>query len=144
VAAASNISLAVAALSLSEVQLLTQAMRAAGKQGTVTAAPVATFEPRQAIVPTPTFTPRQVIHPTPTYLPRPVLHLTPRIEMRAIEADRVACDPVVVHEASAEQPAQPPWKKFPWQIPPPPAPKVKLACYHPDITSKGMLLDFFI
>jgi hypothetical protein len=145
---ATSVDVIVAAIQLSEIQSLIKAIRAADVQSAAFAASSSNRCPSacRPSVPAARFEPRPVIHPTPRYLPRPVIHPTPRIEKSIVERDR-HCTPVaptVVVQAPTELPLQPPWKTVPWQTPPPPAPKVKLACYHPDKIHRGMLLDFFI
>lgn len=136
----------MAALQLKEVQLLRAAMRAADQQGQSASplGPIPSPQPRQVIHPTPRYEPREVIHPTPRYEPRPVIHPTPRYEARALACPCDVPREVIVSKPPCELPIEPPWKKLPWQFPPPPAPQVKLARYHPDIPAKGALLDFFI
>ena len=146
---ASSIDVIVAALDLKEVQLLVRAMRnadaqAARSRGGLSQQPAATtLSPTE---PAARFEPRPVIHPTPRYEPRPVIHPKPRIEPCELNqcCRPPAPPPIVVEKVPAELPLQPPWKTLPWENPPQPAPKVKLACYHPDIIRKGLLLDSFI
>lgn len=139
-----SVDLIVATLQLREVQLLRAAMRAAdqqGKPGTL-AGPSPSPEPRVHIHPEPRYEPRVVIHPTPRYEPRPVIHPKPRIEACACTCSPPP--PVVVRQEPGELPLKAPWQTPAWAIPPQPAPKVKLARYHPDIPAKGVLLDYFI
>ena len=138
----------VAALQLKEVQLLRAAMRAAdeqGKHGSLPFAPASSPEPRPHIHPELRYEPRLVIHPTPRYEPRPVIHPTPRIESERLSCPcDAACREVIVSKVPQESPLKAPWQTVPWAIPPQPAPKVKLARYHPDFPAKGVLLDYFI
>lgn len=141
---ASSIDLLVAVSGLIEVQSVVRAMRAANAaQGPGLLALDPRIEPRPVIHPEPRYDPRPVIHPEPRYEARPVYHPEPRNEPRACGC--VEPQPqVVVRKADAEQPLEAPWKSVPWKIAPPPAPKVKLAPPHPDISHKGLMLDFFI
>lgn len=131
-------------MGLIEVQDVIGAIRAADAESKALAlGREPRIEPRQVIHPEPRYEPRPVIHPTPRYEARPIYHPRPRFEPQACEG--VNSSPVlVVHKADCEQPMQPPWKTVPWKNPPPPAPKVKLICPHPDISDKGLMLDYFI
>jgi hypothetical protein len=137
----------VAAFQLKEVQLLRAAIQAADQQSkssSMLPGPVPSPQPREVIHLTPRYAPREVIHPTPRYEPRQVIHPTPRYEQRALACPCDGPREVIVSKPPNELPIEPPWKKLPWQFPPAPAPKVKLARYHPDTPAKGVLLDFFI
>ena len=102
------------------------------------------IEPRRVIHPEPRYEPRPVIHPMSRYEARPVFHPTPRFEPTATCGCENKSPDVVVLKSDCEQPLEPPWKTVPWKNPPPAAPKVKLAPPHPDISHKGLMLDFFI
>ena len=143
---ASSIDLLVAVSGLIEVQDVVRAMRAVdAAKGSGVLGLNAQIEPRQVIHPEPRYEPRPVIHPEPRYEPRPVYHPEPRIEPRELACGCCEAPPqIVVKKADAEQPLEAPWKWVPWKNPLPPAPKVKLAPPHPDISHKGLLLDFFI
>jgi hypothetical protein len=140
-------SLIVATLGLKEVQSVIGAIRAADAESYKNSLPFSiapTPPPREVIHLDPRYEPRRVIHLYPLYAPRQIIHLSPRIE------DENPCctcqsgaNPVVVHDVPEELPLQPPWKTLPWENPAPPAPKVKLTLYHPDIIHKGFLLDYF-
>lgn len=142
---AADVGLIVAALDLNLVRLVRGAM-APNPNGTPVAfiGPAPTnprFEQRPVVHPTPRFEPRPVVHPTPRFEPRPVIHPRPRVEPLP-----AVCEPP--HEPEmpvrSKSPLEPPWKLLPWETPPQPAPKVKLAIYRPDVVSKGSLIDFFI
>lgn len=141
----SNAALLAAVLDLSSVQSVVQAMRAVNQAGNTNPILTLTPEPRPIIHPEPRYERRPVIHPTARYLPRPVIHPEPRVEQKLLACHCTPpAEPVVVEKVASETPVQPPWKSLPWKIPAQPAPKVKVARYHPDIIHKGTLLDFFI
>jgi hypothetical protein len=142
---AADVGLIVAALDLNLVRLLRGAM-APNPHGK----PVAFIGPaptsarlltRPRIEPTPRFEPRPVVHPTPRFEPRPVIHPRPRVEPTP-----AICEPPHDPEmpVRSKSPIEPPWRVLPWETPPQPTPKVKLAIYRPDVVSKGSLIDFFI
>jgi len=144
----------VAALGLSEVRSVIGAIRRADLRGAELAGsaavadasrPATTREPAAQFA---RFEPRRVVHPAPRYEPRPVYHPTPRLEAKLLDARDTApaCEPVVVvvEKDPAALPLQPPWKTVPWENLPQTSPKVKVARYRPDISPKGILLDFFI
>lgn len=142
----------VAALGLSEVRSVIGAIRAADRRGAELAASAAVADasrPATTVEPEVRFEPRRVVHPEPRYEPRPVFHPTPRLEQRIADArTRPALPPeqvvVVVEKDPDVLPFQPPWKSLPWENLPQTPRKIKVARYRPDITPKGMLLDFFI
>lgn len=143
---ASSVELLVAISGLMEVRDVIGAIRAADAETqALLHGHGARIEPRRVIHPEPRYEPRPVIHPTPRYEARPVYHPTPRFE-----PDQTCCQcgsgmpVIVVQKAECEQPLEPPWKTVPWKNPPPPAPKVKLTPPHPDISHKGLMLDFFL
>jgi hypothetical protein len=142
---ASSVELLVAISGLMEVQDVIGAIRAADAETkALFAGHGPLIEARRVIHPEPRYEPRPVIHPTPRYEARPIYHPTPRIEPSQ-ECGCANSPPVtVVQKAECEQPMEPPWKTVPWKNPPPPAPMVKLTPPHPDISHKGLMLDFFL
>jgi len=138
---AGSVAMIVASLDLELVRLLRGAMAGGG------------VGPGRGIWPTPAIEPRVRYHPTPRIEPRPVIHPTPRIEPRLVyrphRIEPPAC-PAISTSADA-QPThtthlqiQPPWKILPWQNPPPPAPKLKIAFKQPDVLAKGTIFDVFV
>jgi len=142
----SNVALLAAVLDLSEVQSVVRAMRTVDQPGKNNPVLSLNPEPRPVIQPEPRYEPRRVIHPTPRYERRPIIHPEPRIEQKLNDCsgDGSSRPVVVVKAAEAESPLQPPWKTVPWKSPLQPAPKVKVACYHPDIIRRGTLLDLLV
>jgi hypothetical protein len=144
---ASSFDLVVAAVQLSGIDSLIKAMRAVDARGRHFGCERCCHEEPPAVTQSPTnpaarFEPREVIHPTPRYEPRRVIHPRPRIE--PCNPHRCCVSPLVVTKPPEELPLQPPWKTVPWEIPPQPVKVIKLACYRPDTTAKGTLLDSFI
>jgi len=139
VALDANFELLFAALDLSLVKLLRDAIRTteiAGAKENGPLHPQVDILDRQRLHPTPYYAPRPVIHPMPRYEARPVIHPTPRVE----PAPPIPCPPEPCPRAS-KSPFVPPWKVLPWQNPPQPALKVKLIKLKPDIVRTGSLLD---
>lgn len=139
-------SLIVAASDLRVVQLLTSGMTAvnAGRGGVV--GPLGNItggqiRPRPQVHPTPHFNPRPVVDPTPRFEPRPVMHVQPRL----VEKPVPTAAPIEPEKpCRLKSPLDPPWKIHPCEIPPQPAPKVKLHILRPDIIHKGSLIDFYM
>lgn len=139
----SSINLIVAAMDLSLVRLVRDAMRTADNSaaGVASTHPAACdrFESRN-LHPTPVYEPRRVLHPTPRYEPRPVLHPTPRVECPPVDRES-DCEP---KPQAKTNPIQPPWKVMPWQNPPELPPVIKIVLKNPDVHRSGRLIDCFI
>ena len=142
----SSINLIVATLDLQLVRLLRQSMAGAptldGGGARRHIHPQPTIEPRPVHEPAPRIEPRKTIEPTPRFAPRPTVFVD--VPPSSVPA---TTPPVVCETSQTEKtvsPLQPPWKTVPWEQPIPPAPKVKVVQYRPDIISKGSLIDFFI
>jgi len=141
----------VAALGLNEVRSVIGAIHRADQRGAELAAAADFADASRAATtrePLDRFEPRPVVHPEPRYERRPVIHPEPRFETRPGDVRCHLPPPeqivVVVEKDPAALPLQPPWKTLPWENLPQTSPKIKVARYLPDISHKGMLLDFFI
>lgn len=141
----SEASLIVAAMDLSLVRTLRQAIRTAdlsqaayNQQRT---GPAAIYEPRQHIHPEPLYEPRPHIYPSPRYEARPIIHVHPRVEQQALDCPLKTPAPAA---SKPENPTQPPWKVLPWENPLQPCQPIKVHPHHTDLTHKGMMLDLFV
>jgi hypothetical protein len=138
----SSVGLIVAQLDLQLVQLLRGAMAPKVPPGGVGCPAGVRFNPRRVIDPTPRIEPRKVHEPEPRFEPRKVHEPEPRF----VPPPPAPCEPWSCDAPRKSPcPIEPPWKKLPWHVPPPPpAIEVKQIRYQPDIPHKGSLIDFFI
>jgi hypothetical protein len=90
------------------------------------------IEHRPRIEPAPRFEPRPVHRPAPRVMPAPP----------APAADPHAPCPQAPRRC-AGSPLLPPWKTMPWEKPADPPPPIKIIIHRPDITTRGMLIDFY-
>lgn len=141
-----SVSLLVAALDLSVVRSIRDAIRttalaAGGRPGPLgTIQNPVTLAPRKVIEPTPHIEPRKVIDPTPRIEPRRVIHPAARYEV----LPPIVIQPVIEeHPSHPVQPLPPPWKMPIWEMPLPPRPVIKVHMHRPDIQNKGSLIDVF-
>lgn len=141
-----SVNLLVAALDLSVVRSIRDAIRTAdlsaggrpGPLGTIQKA--VTIAPRQVIHPEPRIEPRKVIHAEPRIEPRRVIHPTPRYE---VLPPIQVCAEQTEHVPNLGSPLPPPWKQPIWETPLPVKPVIKLVVHRPDIHNKGSLIDVF-
>jgi hypothetical protein len=147
----SQASLIVAAADLNLVRLVVGAIRTADLSSAAhngPAAEPAAVLPRQHIQPPPVIEPRRHIHPPAVIEPPAVYHSPPRIESAPEAATaRLAapCSRGPDEPAAAKPVFQPPWDVHLWprhhHVP---VNHFKPVCPHPDILTKGMLIDLFI
>lgn len=139
-----NVDLIVAAMDLSLVRMLRDAMRTADlASGRPLGRPSARILPRPVIHPEPRFEPRPVIHPTPRIEPR-LVYRPKKIEPQPIPVCPAPPQPLPAEPIHHKAPIEPPWKVLPWQTPAPAPLKLKIIQKQPDVSNKGTVLDVFI
>ena len=140
-------SLLAASLDLQLVRLVRDAMATPEGVGHPASglgpAPVA-IERRFRVAPEPEVLPRQRIEPEPRIEPREVIRPADRYEPRD-ERDLIPV-PVECYKPCKKHTLEPPWKVLPWEQPLPcrAEPKIKVVVRPPDISHKGLLIDFFM
>jgi len=142
----------VAAMDLSVVRLLRDAMRtadlsaAADLQLNAAGNPVLRdrYDPASSASSV-QYAPRRVIQPEPRIAPRPTVTAPPRIEWEPAPGP-YACGDATAKAPAAEHrsPFQPPWKVLPWPEPEPAVVKVKRYVRTVDLTGKGRMIDVML
>jgi len=147
----SAVNLIVATLDLSEVQLVTKAIRTAdlstaaqgGGPAGIHVGPAATYEPRAVLHSEHRIESRGTIYTAQAIRPCKAAEQEIKVRCKPL-ADEDSCQTITVH--APPSPLQPPWATLPWPaIKPAPSSKViKLIVRQSDNACSGTILDCFI